>query len=53
VRRLQPEPAGAAGAASCLSRVADRMALMTLIGLYDDLRATRPAIRFVLQGGWS
>ena len=27
------------------------MVLMTLIGLYDDLRATRPAIRFVLQGG--
>jgi len=27
------------------------MALMTLVGLYDDLRATRPAIRFVLQGG--
>ena len=27
------------------------MVLLTLIGLYDDLRATRPALRFVFQGG--
>lgn len=27
------------------------MGLLTLIGWYDDLRATRPALRFVLEGG--
>ena len=27
------------------------MTLLTLIGLYDDLRATRPALRFLFQGG--
>ncbi|MDG4597929.1 MAG: MraY family glycosyltransferase [Candidatus Contendobacter sp.] len=27
------------------------MVLLTLIGLYDDLRAARPTIRFVFQGG--
>ncbi|MDS4022179.1 MAG: MraY family glycosyltransferase [Candidatus Competibacter sp.] len=27
------------------------MALLTLVGLYDDLRSTRPATRFLLQAG--
>lgn len=27
------------------------MMVLTLIGLYDDLRATRPALRFAFQGG--
>ena len=27
------------------------MVLLTLIGWYDDFRATRPAIRFIFQGG--